>query len=169
MNFAIKKFVLTISSFSNLERLDLQHLSSAPLVFKALAETDHLEFQDSLKSLTINACILQSQVSDGWANIQQSDEKVFEDLNTFILKLKNLEVLELQGMSIVDHLQDLSVALRRPKLKALSLPCNGIEAQFCIYFQHVLNFKTLQELDLSSNWFGMAGLANFKSAFTQFA
>ena len=72
-------------------------------------------------------------------------------------------------MSIVDHLQDLSVALRRPKLKVLCLPCNGIEAQFCIYFQYVLNFKALEQLDLSSNWFGIAGLENFKSAFSNFA
>jgi len=30
-------------------------------------------------------------------------------------------------MSIVDHLQDLILAIKRPKLKALSLPYNGIE------------------------------------------
>ena len=128
-NFAIQKFVLTITSFSNLERLDLQHINNAPQVFKLLAKVANLSFKNSLKSLTVNSCILKEQNNDGWAQVQQTDdERVFEDLNLFILKLENLESLELQGMSIVDHLQDICLALRRPKLKALSLPCNGIEA-----------------------------------------
>ena len=71
-------------------------------------------------------------------------------------------------MSIVDNLGDLVTAVKRPKLKKLSLPYNGIEHEFCLYFQHMLNFDTLQHLDLSCNWFGMNGLSRFKDHFKQF-
>ena len=66
-------------------------------------------------------------------------------------------------MSIVDNLGDLVQAVNRPKLKKLSLPLNGIEPEFCLYFQQMLPFETLEELNLSSNWFGIAGLNRFKS------
>ena len=58
--------------------------------------------------------------------------------------------------------------MNRPKLLTLSLPLNGIEAEYCLYFQHLLNFETLNHLDLSSNWFGMPGLSRFKHTFKQF-
>jgi Ran GTPase-activating protein (RanGAP) involved in mRNA processing and transport len=58
--------------------------------------------------------------------------------------------------------------MRRPQLKKLSIPYNGIEQEYCTYFSHVLNFDTLQDLDLSCNWFGMKGLERFKSSFTKF-
>ena len=32
----------------------------------------------------------------------------------------------------------------------------------------MLNFETLEELNLSSNWFGMAGLDRFKTMFSKF-
>ena len=64
-------------------------------------------------------------------------------------------------MSIVDNLGDLAQAVNRPKLKKLSLPLNGIEPEFCLFFQSILPFDTLQELDLSSNWFGTMGLSRF--------
>ena len=66
--------------------------------------------------------------------------------------------MQLIGMSIVDNLGDLVQAVNRPKLKKLSLPLNGIEPEFCLYFQQMLPFDTLEELDLNSNWFGLAGL-----------
>jgi hypothetical protein len=51
-------------------------------VFKALANVENLSFKKSLKTLTVNACILKEQNTDGWAQAQQTDdEKVFEDLN----------------------------------------------------------------------------------------
>jgi hypothetical protein len=58
-NFSIQKFVQTIGSFPNIEKLDLQHLNNAPLVFKALATVGKLEFKLTLKSLSVNACILK--------------------------------------------------------------------------------------------------------------
>ena len=84
-------------------------------------------------------------------------------MNKYILSFDNLESLELVGMSIVDNLGDLVQAVNRPKLRKLSLPLNGIEAEFCLYFQHMLPFETLEELNLSSNWFGIPGLARFKT------
>jgi len=71
-------------------------------------------------------------------------------------------------MSIVDHLGDLVTAVRRPKLKHLALPYNGIEAEFCEFFKFMFNFETLESLNLSSNWFGMHGLARFKLQFSRF-
>ncbi len=69
---------------------------------------------------------------------------------------------------MVDHLQDLILALRRPKLKVLRLPYNGIEQEFCEYFSHILNFETLEQLDLSCNWFGLRGLQRFANHFKKF-
>lgn len=89
-------------------------------------------------------------------------------MNTFITRLGNLESLELNGMSIVDHIGDLVQAVNRPKLRILKLPLNGIEAEYCVYFNHLLNFETLLHLDLSSNWFGVAGLSRFKHTFKKF-
>jgi Ran GTPase-activating protein (RanGAP) involved in mRNA processing and transport len=89
-------------------------------------------------------------------------------MNTFIMRLENLESLELNGMSIVDHIGDLVQAVNRPKLKILKLPLNGIEAEYCLYFNHLLNFETLVHLDLSSNWFGVPGLSRFKHTFKKF-
>ena len=71
-------------------------------------------------------------------------------------------------MSVVDHLQDLILAIKRPKLKVLKLPYNGIEQMQCEYFQHIINFETLEHLDLSSNWFGLTGLKRFANHFSKF-
>ena len=100
---------------------------------------------------------------NAWVSNQQNADQTFSNLNMFILSLTNLESLELCGMSIVDNLGDLVQAVNRPKLKKLSLPLNGIEPESCLYFQYMLPFETLEELDLSSNWFGIPGLAQFKT------
>ena len=71
-------------------------------------------------------------------------------------------------MSIVDNLGDLVQAVNRPKLRKLSLPLNGIEPEFCLYFQQMLPFDTLEELDLHSNWFAVPGLTRFKNQFKKF-
>ena len=96
------------------------------------------------------------------------DENAFANLSKFIVRLENLESLELKGMSIVDHIGELVQAVNRPKLHTLKLPLNGIEAEYCLYFTHMLPFSTLIHLDLSNNWFGDAGLSRFKSSFKQF-
>lgn len=72
---------------------------------------------------------------NGWiVNQPDNPERIFSHLNKFILSLTALESLELSGMSIVDNLGDLAQAVNRPKLKKLSLPLNGIEAEQCLYF-----------------------------------
>ena len=65
-------------------------------------------------------------------------------------------------MSITDHLTELAPAIRRPKLKKLVIPYNGIETEYCEYFKHIFSFDTLEELNISCNWFGMRGLARFR-------
>ena len=54
------------------------------------------------------------------------------------------------------------------KLKSLSIPYNGIEQEFCEYFKHMFNFKTLESLDLSANWFGIPGITRFNNFFQKF-
>ena len=140
------------------------------MVFKALNSLSEITFAKTLKHLQINAMIIKSENENTWVQENQpvTVNDAFQYLNNFILKCDNLESLELIGMSIVDHLEDLIMAVKRPKLKKLSIPYNGITSEFCECFQHMFNFKTLEELNLSSNWFGMTGLQRFKSQFAKF-
>ena len=71
-------------------------------------------------------------------------------------------------MSIVDHLADIGQAISRPKLKKLSLPQNGIEPEYCLYFTQIIPFETLEELNLMSNWFGLQGINRFGAHFKKF-
>jgi len=93
---------------------------------------------------------------------------VFEDLRDFILKFDNLERLYLIGIGLVDHLHDMIQACKRPKLKKLALPMNGIEKEYCEYFNYMFPFETLESLNLSSNWFGSEGIGRFMPVFKQF-
>ena len=93
---------------------------------------------------------------------------MYESLRDFILKFDNLEKLELIGLSLVDHLHEMVTAIKRPKLKHLSLPLNGIEQEYCQYFNYMFSFETLESLNLSSNWFGQQGLKRFKGQFSKF-
>jgi len=45
---------------------------------------------------------------------------------------------------------------------------NGIEKEYCEYFNHMLPFETLESLNLSSNWFGSEGIGRFMPVFKQF-
>jgi hypothetical protein len=56
-------------------------------------------------------------------------------------------------------------ACKRPKLKRLALPMNGIEKEYCEYFNYMLPFETLESLNLSSNWFGSEGIGRFMPVF----
>lgn len=89
------------------------------------------------------SCILKEEQMSGWVVNQPPPNRIFTHLNSFINSFDNLESLELIGMSIVDNLEDLATAINRPKLKKLSLPLNGIEPEFCLFFQHILPFDTL--------------------------
>jgi hypothetical protein len=168
LSLTIFKFCGILNAFDNLEVLQLHSLSAADHIFKKLAGAQQLSFAHSLKHLTINACVLEYANGSSDDIVWPADEKAFGHMNNFILRLENLESMELSGMSIVDHLGDLTQAINRPKLRSLSLPYNGLEAEYCLYFKHLLNFETLQHLNLSCNWFGMPGLARFKHTFKQF-
>ena len=89
-------------------------------------------------------------------------------MRDFIMKFENLERLELIGLRLVDHLEDMMQAIKRPKLKHLNLMLNGIEQEYCTYFNYMLNFETIESLNISSNWFGCAGLKRFKEQFKLF-
>jgi len=93
-------------------------------------------FEDSLIELEINACLLNEVTAHG-------QENIFTVLNNFIMRFPNLEKITLIGLGIVDHIGDLVQACKRPKLKSLNLPLNGIEPEYCSYFQYLLNFETL--------------------------
>ena len=106
----------------------------APHAIKSLATSLEKGYMKSLKHLKMEACILKEEFHDGWVMTQPSPEQIFIHLNKFINCFDNLESIELIGMSIVDNLGDLVQAVNRPKLKKLSLPYNGIEPEYCLYF-----------------------------------
>jgi Ran GTPase-activating protein (RanGAP) involved in mRNA processing and transport len=108
---------------------------------------------------------MEDDGSGATLTIWAGDANAFEHMSKFITRCANLESLELKGMSIVDHIGDLVQAVNRPQLKTLKLPLNGIEAEYCLYFNHLLSFDSLTHLDLSSNWFGVPGLSRFKHTF----
>jgi Ran GTPase-activating protein (RanGAP) involved in mRNA processing and transport len=45
---------------------------------------------------------------------------------------------------------------------------NGIEPNFCIYFKHMINFETIEHLNISYNWIGMEGLEHIREHFKMF-
>ena len=71
-------------------------------------------------------------------------------------------------MRIGEKLGDLVSACKSHKIKEINLEFNGIEPDFCIYFQMILNFETLECLDLSHNWVGHTGLDHMRSHFKLF-
>jgi hypothetical protein len=147
-NFAIMKFVQTLAQFTNLESLTLKSLQSFAAQFvKALATTGNFPMAETLKHLQINSCFLKEETNtdENWVVMEDtiSDTETFQHLRNFILRFDKLKSLKLIGLSMVDHLQDLTTAIKRPQLKKLSLPYNGIEQEYCTYFVHILNYETM--------------------------
>jgi Leucine-rich repeat (LRR) protein len=170
-DMVIFKFINILSSFKSLKVLSLKGLNNAPKVFKALGSFQNtLGFANSLRELEINACVLKMEDENGWLaeEGQVVPAHIYESLKDFILKFDNLEKLDLIGLGLVDHLHEMLMAVKRPKLKHLSLPLNGIEQEYCQYFNYMFNFETLESLNLSSNWFGQEGLKRFKDQFSKF-
>ena len=62
--FCIGKFFYVINKFTNLETLTMQSIYDAPQVFKYLG-TLKAGYSESLKNLSINACILKEESKDG--------------------------------------------------------------------------------------------------------
>lgn len=63
---------------------------------------------------------------------------------------------------------DMIQACKRPNLKSLELELNGIEAEYCLYFSHLINFETLESFNISSNWIGWIGIERMKDFFRAF-
>ena len=80
----------------------------------------------------------------------------------------NLTKLELKGIRVADHLGDIIAACKRPCIKELNLEYNGIEPEFCLYFQMILDFEHLEHLNISHNWIGLHGLELLKDHFSLF-
>lgn len=167
-HFCIGKFFLILNKFTNLESITMKNIQNFPHAIKCLSQVTERGYNQSLKHLNMEACILKEENTEGWVVQQPSPERIFTNLNKYINSFDNLESLQLVGMSICDHLGDLVQAVNRPKLKKLSLPHNGIEPEFCLFFKQMLPYETLEELNLSNNWFGMVGLARFKDSFKNF-
>ncbi len=93
---------------------------------------------------------------------------MFIQINDFISKFSNMNHLAVNGMRIGDHLGELIKACKRPNLKSLELELNGIEAEFCLYFSHLINFETLESFNISNNWIGWIGVERMKDFFRGF-
>lgn len=114
-------------------------------------------FLPKLKDLSINACKF----------LDDPDENIYVRINQFVAKMDSLVNLSIIGMQIGEHLGDLVGACKRPNIKSLDLKLNGIEADYCIYFGFILNFNTIEELNLSQNWILLNGLERMTECFGQ--
>lgn len=80
----------------------------------------------------------------------------------------NIYQLSLKGLRLVDHLADVINACKRDTLKELNLEYNGIEPEMCVYLPMIINFETLEHLNVSHNWLGLHGLELLKDHFGLF-
>lgn len=71
-------------------------------------------------------------------------------------------------MRIGENIGELKGACKRPSIKTLELELNGIEPEYCLYLPHLINFETLESLNLSNNWIRMVGLERIKDNFASF-
>ena len=97
------------------------------------------------------------------------NEQIFDQLNSLLLKMKSLDSIVLMGTCIAERIGSLIPVLRQPQIKSITLPYNGITQNcFVSFFKHVFNFETIQELNLSSNWFSTNGLFEVKDELCRF-
>ncbi len=89
-------------------------------------------------------------------------------MNDFILNFTNLRSINLRALRIGENLGDMLPCFKRANLKEISLEMNGIEPDFCLYLKHLINFETIEHLNISYNWIGMEGLEHLKENFKQF-
>mgnify|MGYP001580504587 CR=1 FL=1 len=115
-------------------------------------------FANFLKNLKIKACFIE----------EAQFETIFIDIDLLVSKFPNLEGLELNGMRIGEHLGELVKIGKRPNLKHLELGLNGIEPEYCLYFENIINFETLETFDISNNWIGYIGIERMKDFFINF-
>lgn len=84
------------------------------------------------------------------------------------MNFTNLKSINLRALRIGENIGDMLPCFRRENLRELSLEMNGIEPEFCVYFKHMINFETIEHLNVSYNWIGMEGLEHMKEHFKMF-
>jgi len=84
------------------------------------------------------------------------------------MNFTNLRSINLRALRIGENIGDMLPCFRRDNLRELSLEMNGIEPEFCVYFKHMINFETIEHLNVSYNWIGMEGLEHMREHFKMF-
>lgn len=98
----------------------------------------------------------------------EDSESLYSDLNDVILKFPHIHTLQLKGMRIGENLGEFMKSCKNPNIKHLDLELNGIEAEYVLYLNLILNFETLESLNISNNWIGLMGLERIKDNFSAF-
>jgi Leucine-rich repeat (LRR) protein len=164
-DFAIGKFCQTLALFGSLESLEFENVTNIGqiLAFLNKLPSERIMFLRTLKFLNINACPITEEEQDS----------AFIELKEFVIKCNkgghgNLEALHLKALRIGEKIGDLVAACKNAQIKDINLEYNGIEPDFCLYIQMIVNFETLERLDLSHNWVGHIGLEHMKDHFRSF-
>jgi len=84
------------------------------------------------------------------------------------MNFTHLRSINLKALRIGENLGDMISCFKRENLKELSLEMNGIEPVFCVYLKHMINFDTIEHLNISYNWIGMEGLEHLREHFKMF-
>ena len=82
--------------------------------------------------------------------------------------MPRLVTLNLEGLRVSDHLGDFVPASKHTSLKTLSLRLNGIEPESILYMKYLINFETLEHLNIANNWIRMVGIERLKECFSLF-
>eukprot|EP00347_Sterkiella_histriomuscorum_P020245 403338537 len=127
------------------------NLAYCGVLEKALSNPATHKFLSRVKTLTIKNITFEGD------NELQTNLAVGKFCQSFI-KFTNLDTLEIIG----------TTAIKRPQIEEVNLELNGIEPEYCLYFQMLLNFETLQHLNISHNWIGLHGLELIKDQFPLF-
>lgn len=164
-DFAIGKFCQTLALFSSLESLEFENVTNIGqiLAFLNKLPSERINFLHTLKHLNINACPITEEEQDS----------AFIEIKEFVVKCNenydgSLESLHLKALRIGEKIGDLVAACKNASIKDINLEYNGIEPDFCLYIQMIVNFETLEKLDLSHNWVGHTGLEHMKDHFRAF-
>lgn len=83
--------------------------------------------------------------------------------------MPTLKYVKLVGTGLGENLDVFAQSFKHPSIIGLDLQLNGLTKNvLTACFKHVVNFDVLEELDLSSSWFGVDGLYEVKDEFLRF-
>lgn len=147
-----------------MEYLEFQNVDHIVLIVrffnKIISEgTRIITMIQTVKCLNLNTCPV---------NEEEQNSGAYLDIKDFTLHFKSMTNLHMKGLRIADKLGEVIAACRRPEIKELNLEYNGIEPDFCLYFQHIINYETLEHLNISHNWIGMQGIEHMINHFKRF-